>query len=151
MSDSISVLVIDDDKMVKQLVQHSLPANKFKLHLAEDGETGLAIVQEQNIDVILLDWVMPGMEGIEVLRRLKLNDKTKHIPVFMLTGKDNKRDIEQAISLGIESYITKPFRSSNLPETIRKAAQKNNADENDKGKFGISKSLAGLFGGQKNQ
>ena len=151
MSDRISVLVIDDDKMIKQLVLHALPKNKFELHLAEDGATGLAIVDAQDIDVILLDWVMPGMEGIEVLRRLKLNDKTKHIPVFMLTGKDNKRDIDQAISLGIESYITKPFRSSNLPETIRKAAQKNNADGNTKGKFGIGKSLAGLFSGHKNQ
>jgi DNA-binding response OmpR family regulator len=151
MSDRISVLVIDDDKMIKQLVQHALSENNFDLHLAEDGATGLEIVAEQDIDVILLDWVMPGMEGIEVLRRLKLNEKTRHIPVFMLTGKDNKSDIDQAISLGIESYITKPFRSSNLPETIRKAAQKNNAGENAKGKFGISKSLAGLFSGHKNQ
>ena len=151
MSNRISVLVIDDDKMVERLLQHALSENNFELHLAEDGATGLEIAQKKDIDVILLDWIMPGMDGMEVLRRLKLNKKTMHIPVFMLTGKDNKRDIEQAISLGIESYITKPFRSSELPELIHKAAEKNNADGNVKKKFGINGGLAGLFGGQKNQ
>ena len=151
MSNRISVLVIDDDKMVEQLLLHALPENNFELHSAEDGATGLKIAQKKDIDVILLDWIMPGMDGIEVLKRLKLNRKTMHIPVFMLTGKNNKRDIEQAISLGIESYITKPFRSSELPELIRKAAEKNNAGGNVKKKFGINRSLAGLFGGQKNQ
>ena len=69
----------------------------------------------------------------------------------MLTGKGNKGDIEQAISLGIENYITKPFRSSELPELIHKAVEKNNAGGNIKKKFGINKGLSGLFGKQKNQ
>jgi len=151
MSNRIPVLVIDDDKMVEQLVLHALPENNFELHSAEDGATGLEIAQKKDIDVILLDWIMPGMDGMEVLRRLKLNEKTMHIPVFMLTGKNNKRDIELAISLGIESYITKPFRSSELLELIRKATEKKNADGNIKKKFGINKSLSRLFGKQKNQ
>jgi len=109
MSDRISVLAIDDDKMIRQLLLHALPESNFELHTAEDGLSGLDIAQTQNIDVILLDWVMPGMEGIEVLRRLKLNKDTMNIPVFMLTGKNNKQDIDQAISLGIEDYIIKPF------------------------------------------
>jgi len=151
MSNRIPVLVIDDDKMVEQLVLHALPENNFELHSAEDGATGLEIAQKKDIDVILLDWIMPGMDGMEVLRKLKLNKKTMHIPVFMLTGKNNKRDIELAISLGIESYITKPFRSSELLELIRKATEKKNADGNIKKKFGINKSLSRLFGKQKNQ
>jgi len=92
---------------------------------------------------------MPGMEGIEVLRRLKLNKDTMNIPVFMLTGKNNKQDIDQAISLGIEDYIIKPFTSSELPELICKTAEKNNAGKGSKKKFSLNKSLSGLFGSSK--
>ena len=150
MSNRISVLAIDDDKMIRQLLLHALPQNHFELHSAEDGSSGLEIVQEQTIDVILLDWVMSGMEGIEVLRRLKLNKDTRHIPVFMLTGKNRKQDIEQAISLGIEDYIIKPFTSSELPELIRSAAKKNNTAKNDKKRFSL-KGLSELFGASKNR
>lgn len=80
MSNRISVLVIDDDKMVEQLLLHALPENNFELYSAEDGATGLEILQKEDIDVILLDWIMPGMDGMEVLRRLKRNKKTMHIP-----------------------------------------------------------------------
>ncbi len=151
MSNRISVLVIDDDKMVEQLLLHALPENNFELHSAEDGATGLEIAQKKDIDVILLDWIMPGMDGMEVLRKLKLNEKTMDIPVFMLTDKNNRQDIELAISRGIENYITKPFHSSELSELIRKAAKKNNAGGNIKKKFGINRRLSRLFGEQKNQ
>jgi len=145
MSNRISVLVIDDDKMVEQLLLHALPKNNFELYSAEDGATGLEIVQKKDIDVILLDWIMPGMDGMEVLRKLKLNKKTMHIPVFMLTDKNNRQDIELAISRGIENYITKPFHSSELSELIRKASKKKNTGGN------INKRLSKLFGKQKNQ
>jgi DNA-binding response OmpR family regulator len=150
MSNRISVLVIDDDKMVEQLLLHALPENNFELYSAEDGATGLEILQKEDIDVILLDWIMPGMDGMEVLRRLKRNKKTMHIPVFMLTDKNNRGDIELAISRGVENYITKPFHSSELSELIRKASKKN-AGENIKKKFGINKRLSRLFDKQKNQ
>jgi len=150
MSDRISVLAIDDDKMISKLLLHALPENNFELYSAEDGPSGLDIVKEQNIDVILLDWVMPGMEGIEVLRRLKLNKDTMNIPVFMLTGKNNKQDIDKAISLGIEDYIIKPFTSSELPELIRSAVEKNKAANGGKKKFSI-KSLSGVFGSSKSR
>ena len=151
MSNRISVLVIDDDKMVEQLLLHALPKNNFELYSAEDGATGLEILQKKDIDVILLDWIMPGMDGMEVLRKLKLNAKTMHIPVFMLTDKNNRQDIELAISRGIENYITKPFHSSELSELIRNASKKKNAGGNIKKKFGINKRLSRLFGEQKNQ
>jgi len=119
MSQQISVLVIDDDRTITTLLQSVLGKRGFEVHASEDGPSGIAIAQSEHVDLILLDWMIPGIDGMEVLSRLKHNEKTKHIPVFMLTSKEQKADVEQAVSCGVDNYIVKPFNASEIDVIIR--------------------------------
>ncbi len=131
MSEQISVLIIDDDRMIRQILQSALSRKGFDVYTAEDGPSGIDLAQKQDVDVVLLDWMMPGMNGMEVLRLLKHNEKTKHITVFMLTGKESEQDIAQAVSGGSDDYIVKPFNTSEIDKTIRNKLNKiRDADPN---------------------
>jgi DNA-binding response OmpR family regulator len=145
MNKNISLLVIDDDAVTRQLLEKVLSVNGFDVYIAEDGPSGLELAEEHDLDIILLDWMMPGMDGIEVLKRLKGNQKTEHVPIFMLTGKDSRQDIDHALSLGIEDYIAKPFNPSEIDDLIREKMSKIKNVSIDKKKFSFkdlfSKSL----------
>ena len=119
MSEQISVLIIDDDRMIRELLQNILSKKGYKTYMAEDGPSGLRTARKGDIDLILLDWTMPGMNGLEVLKRLKKGYTTKNVPVIMLTGKDSRCDVDQAVSLGVVDYIVKPFNLSTIDQTIK--------------------------------
>jgi two-component system phosphate regulon response regulator PhoB len=78
------------------------------------------MAEKLSLDVILLDWDMPEMNGLEVLSKLKEKDETKNIPVIMLTGRSRLSEIENAFDLGADSYITKPVQFHELPETLKR-------------------------------
>ena len=115
-----SVLVIDDDSVTRKVIQYNLYSNGFKVYMAADGLHGIRVARKYKPDLILLDMMMPEMDGLEVLVNLKWNKKTKHIPVFMLTSKKLMGDIERAYARKADGYITKPFKGSELVNTIRK-------------------------------
>ena len=141
MAEQISILIIDDDRMIRQLLQNTLSRKDFVVYAAEDGQSGIDLAQKEDVDVILLDWMMPGMDGMEVFRQLKQNEKTRQVPVFMLTSKGTGGDIDQAISAGIDDYIVKPFSTSDIDKTIRNKLKKTRDAGADKKKS----SLAGFF------
>ncbi|MHC4791025.1 MAG: response regulator [Planctomycetota bacterium] len=114
------VLVVDDEEHIRMVVEYNLRLDGFEVYLAEDGPAGLRLAREIVPDVILLDWMMPEMDGLEVLSELKHDERTEHIPVFMLTAKGMASDIERAFELGADDYITKPFDPRKLGETIKK-------------------------------
>jgi DNA-binding response OmpR family regulator len=124
MQESIAVLVIDDDTMIRKLLESTLAHKGFKVFCASSGLDGLDIAKAEDIDVILLDWMMPEMDGIEVLGELKRDSKTMHIPVFMLTGKEDSKDIDLAISKGAVDYIVKPFNTFQVPDMVQKYLEK---------------------------
>jgi len=102
------VLIIDDTPM--QLVELGrILSSRYEVKLAKSGEEGLKVLTEHNIDLILLDLVMPGMSGFEVLAHLKQSDKTMQIPVIFITGSSLAEDEVKALSLGAVDYIHKPF------------------------------------------
>jgi DNA-binding response OmpR family regulator len=104
----IPVLVVDDDELVREALKRSLKLYGFQAYPAEDGLAGLKLAQEKRPAFILLDWMMPEMDGLEVLSEVKHNKRTEHIPVFMLTGKGVIGDLDQAFEIGADDYITKP-------------------------------------------
>jgi len=112
------VLIIDDDPMIRTLVRAMLEAEGYAVLQAEDGEKGIALLEEQekpiDIALIVLDVVMPGMNGLDVLTRLKLQPDTSNIPVLMLTGEDKAEDIMAGYSVGADYYVTKPFTRQQL-------------------------------------
>ncbi|MFA6175416.1 MAG: response regulator [Phycisphaerae bacterium] len=124
MQESLTVLVIDDDTMIRKLLESALTHKGFKVFCAAGGLDGLDIAKAEDIDVILLDWMMPEMDGIEVLSELKRDSKTMHIPVFMLTSKEDSRDIDLAISKGAVDYIVKPFNTFEVPDMVQKYLEK---------------------------
>jgi two-component system response regulator MprA len=109
MSKWIPVLVIEDDEIVREALRRSLKFYGFKAHLARDGPTGLETANETRPVFILLDWMMPEMDGLEVLAELKHTRKTQDIPVFMLTARGMTGDLDQAFEIGADDYITKPL------------------------------------------
>jgi DNA-binding response OmpR family regulator len=119
MQKEISVLVIDDDATIRMLLETSMSKRGFKVFSASNGHDGLDIAKSEEIDVILLDWMMPEMDGMEVLTELKRDSNTMYIPVFMLTSKEDSRDIELAINKGAIDYIVKPFNAFSVPEMVQ--------------------------------
>ncbi len=120
MPKNISVLVIDDDSMIRSLLQNALTSKGFEVFVADGGLDGLDLAKTKKTDVILLDWMMPEMDGIEVLEELKRNGDTMHIPVFMLTSKEDSKDLDLAIRKGAADYIIKPFKDYEVPEMVFK-------------------------------
>jgi two-component system phosphate regulon response regulator PhoB len=124
MSEQITILVVEDEAHIRRVLEYNLKLDGFEVYLAEDGATGLKLARENSPDVILLDWLMPVMNGLQVLAELKTDSSTEHIPVFMLTAKGMLNDVTQAIEMGADDYITKPFNPIQLGKTIREKLEK---------------------------
>lgn len=120
MSERIPVLVIDDEEHIRTILEYNLRLDGFEVYLAENGRMGLELARKKKPALVLLDWMMPEMDGLEVLSELKYDGRTEDIPVFMLTAKGMIGDIERAFELGADDYITKPFEPEKLGQTIKK-------------------------------
>lgn len=114
------ILIIDDEPHLLKIMSGRLKANNFDVITAGDGEAGLKKAQEENPDVILLDISMPLMDGYEVLKNLKEDEKTKDIKVIMLTATTDRESVECCMELGAIDYAVKPINPALLIEKIRK-------------------------------
>ena len=113
-----TILIVDDTELNVETLMDLLD-DKYDILASLDGESALEIVEEEeNIDLILLDIMMPGIDGFEVCRRLKLNPKTNNIPIVFITAKTDDDSIEKAYELGGVDYITKPFRAREVLSRI---------------------------------
>ena len=115
------ILVIDDEPDILLMVQSRLRANGFQVATAGDGENALGKIKTEIPDLILLDIVMPKMDGFAVLSKLKADAQTKKIPVIMFSAKGQTVDVSRALSLGASDYILKPFEPKQLLEKMNKA------------------------------
>ncbi len=117
MEDMKTILIIDDmEANINTLME--LLDDKYDILAALDGQSGLELLEEEDIDLILLDIMMPQMNGFEVCRRLKNNSKTKEIPVIFITADNNESSIEKAYEVGGVDYITKPFKAREVLSRI---------------------------------
>jgi CheY-like chemotaxis protein len=116
-----SILVVDDNQDIRDLVVHILSADGFHLYSAADGESALAILNGNSIDLVLLDVMMPGISGLEVLDHIRngSNKNIREIPVMMITAKSSTEDIDKALAIGANSYVVKPFRGATIREKVR--------------------------------
>lgn len=124
MADQVKVVVIDDDAEFLELVEFNLQMAGFQIHHAQNGPDGLKMIKTVQPDVVLLDTTMAEMDGIEVLTKLKGDDNTREIPVFMLTAKTILSDIELAFDKGADDYIPKPVQLTKLGEIINTKLKK---------------------------
>ncbi len=114
------ILVVDDDELLVDLLRFTLEAHGHELLTAGDGEEGLEIAAREPLDLIVLDGMLPGLDGLEVLKRLRASPTTAGIPVIMLSARKQERDVVGGLSLGAEDYLVKPFIPEELAVRITK-------------------------------
>ena len=119
-SNSKKILVVDDEELTTELAKTFLEKHGFKVIIAYDGEEGLRLAETDNPDIILLDVMLPSMDGFAVCKKLKENEKFKDTPILMFTAKGLSSDIEKGEACGADEYIVKPFSGKALVATIRK-------------------------------
>ena len=111
--------VAEDDPGIQRVLQIVLDREQFDVVFVSDGETLLSQVAGRAPDGILLDWMLPGMEGPDICRRLKADSSTAAIPVVFLTARSQTRDVDQGLALGAAGYIIKPFDALTIGRDIR--------------------------------
>ena len=123
MSDSVKILVVDDNQLNLKVVSNILKEKGYEIALALDGRSALKILDEIHIDLILLDIMMPGMDGFEVCAKIQEQEKLKDIPIIFLTAKTESDDVVAGFVMGGVDYITKPFRKEELFVRVRNHVQ----------------------------
>ncbi len=133
------ILVVDDNEMNRDMLSRRLAKKGHALEVAEDGTRALAMISDSEFDLVLLDIMMPGIDGYEVLRRLRETHDPSDLPVIMATAKTESEDIVAALKIGANDYVTKPFRLSGCPrprqhptrpqEIARRSGRSPSADE----------------------
>lgn len=115
-----NILIVEDDEVLRQLVKHVLVKNGYKAVLAADGEEALKLVKERRPDAIILDAMMPGLDGYEVLQALKRDKATNDIPVLMLSARNLERDVITGFDFGASDYLSKPFKPEELVTRLKR-------------------------------
>ena len=113
------ILVIEDEQAVREMLFYALNKEDFEVREAATGKIALDILKKYNIDLILLDWMLPGQAGIEISKKLRSMPETKNIPIIMLTAKSDESDKVLGLESGADDYITKPFSPKELVARIK--------------------------------
>ncbi len=113
------ILVVDDEKDIVELVQYNLEKEGYRISCAFSGEECLEFLKTELADLILLDLMLPEIDGLDVCKFLKNNPQTSHIPIIMLTAKGEETDIVLGLELGADDYITKPFKIRELLARVK--------------------------------
>ncbi len=125
------ILVIEDETNIQELLKYNLEKSGYKVTVMENGADGLEEAMENVPDLILLDLMLPGMDGLEVCKRLRMEKKTKKVPILMLTAKSEELDKILGLELGADDYITKPFSIKELTARIRATLRRIGEDKAD--------------------
>ena len=113
------VLVVEDEDALATLLQYNLEKEGYDVALAQDGEEALMLVDERLPDLVVLDWMLPKVSGIEVCRRLRSRAETRNVPIILLTARGEETDRIRGLDTGADDYVVKPFSMSELTARIR--------------------------------
>jgi DNA-binding response OmpR family regulator len=113
------VLVIDDEKDLLELVRYKLEKEGYRIRTAQDGEAGLEAVARELPDIVIVDLMLPGIDGLDVCRRLRADRRTAQTPIIMLTAKSAETDRVVGLEMGADDYVTKPFSPRELAARIK--------------------------------
>jgi DNA-binding response OmpR family regulator len=121
---AISVLVIDDEEDYRIIIQEVLRGAGMDVRLAKDGEEGLRMLREGPADIVLVDWMMPRLDGEQFCRAMRADPKFKDLPVLMLTVKQTADEELEALHFGVDDFVVKPFRAPELLARVRAALRR---------------------------
>jgi two-component system, OmpR family, phosphate regulon response regulator PhoB len=116
---SVSVLVIEDEEPIQMLLRYNLEAEGHRVRVASDGEDTMMLIADERPDLILLDWMLPGISGIEVCRLVRARVETRNIPIIMLTARSEEAERVRGLSTGADDYLVKPFSIVELMARIK--------------------------------
>lgn len=125
------VLVVEDEEDIRGLVEYNLGREGFRVTAVASGELAVKEAQARPPDLVLLDLMLPGLDGLEVCRALKADDRTRHIPIVMLTARGEEADIVAGLELGAEDYVTKPFSPRVLVSRLKTVLRRRQAAQPD--------------------
>lgn len=125
------VLVVEDDVAIRDMLCFSLRHSGFSCEAVGDAELGLASLKDTQPDIILLDWMLPGIDGIEFIRRMRANEFFADIPVIMLTAKGESEDMVKGLSVGADDYVNKPFSPPELMARMKALLRRCQLPETD--------------------
>lgn len=114
-----TVLIVEDEPAQREVLAYNLEAEGFRVVKAENGEEGLLMVEEEAPDIIVLDWMLPNVSGIEVCRRLKTRTETRNIPILMLSARSEDVDKVRGLETGADDYVVKPYSVIELMARVR--------------------------------
>ncbi|NNE79705.1 MAG: phosphate regulon transcriptional regulator PhoB [Silicimonas sp.] len=114
-----TILIVEDEPSQREVLAYNLAAEGFSLSEAETGDDALILIDEVMPDVIILDWMLPGVSGIEICRRIKTNPATRDIPVIMLTARSEETDRVRGLETGADDYVLKPYSVKELIARVR--------------------------------
>ncbi len=114
-----TILVIEDEEDILELIRYNLEREGYRVVCAESGEKGLEIARRQRPDLLLLDLMLPGLDGLEVCKRLKTDNSIATLPIVMVTARGEEADVVTGLELGAEDYVTKPFSPRVLVARVR--------------------------------
>ena len=125
------VLIVDDEEDILELVRYNLNKDGYKTTCALNGEEALKKARSEAYDLIILDLMLPGIDGLEVTRKLKDDSKTRNVPVVMLTAKGEESDVVAGLELGADDYITKPFSPRIMTARVRAVLRRKTTNPED--------------------
>ncbi len=121
MDTSIKVLIVDDFATMRRILKNILKQLGFKNILeADDGTTALEVLEKQDIDLIISDWNMPKMSGLDLLKRVRADEKYSKHPFLMVTAEAQKQNVIEAVQAGVSNYVVKPFTAEAISEKLKK-------------------------------
>jgi len=120
------ILVVDDEPSIRQMLVFALSGEGYEYTEAGSADEAQEAIKKSLPDLVLLDWMMPGLSGVDLARRLKRNPETKDLPIIMLTAKGEEHDKIKALDTGADDYITKPFSTQELLARIRAVLRRSN-------------------------
>lgn len=118
-TDQPTVLVVEDEAAQREVLSYNLEAEGFRVARAENGEEALVLVDEENPDIIVLDWMLPNVSGIEVCRQIKSRPETRNVPVIMLSARSEEVDKVRGLETGADDYVVKPYSVIELMARVR--------------------------------
>ena len=136
-----TILIIEDEPDISELIEYSLTQSGYNIIVSDNGEKGIEVTRKHSPDLILLDLMLPGINGIDVCRILKNDNDTSDVSIIMLTALGQEEDIIKGLETGADDYVTKPFSfpvlEARIQSVLRRGKNDNNENENVS-KFGIS-------------
>ena len=125
------ILVVEDESALVEMLRYNLEKEGFRVSAATDGEEALTAVSEQSPDLVILDWMLPLVSGLEICRQLRRKPETRELPIIMLTARGEESDRVRGLEIGADDYVSKPFSPSELIARVRAVLRRSRPSASD--------------------